>query len=148
LAVTWSRRFDAPIVLPDDGKITTLRQAGEYIAALPAIGHNKPHWQTAMRCLIDAAEHGGIVMLADIAVRKAFSHGLAQPGPATRTVNRRITPPTADREPARSPRDAAASRSPAGRGRSPARDRPIQPSVPERAMYPDSTDVGRKPCGG
>ena len=31
--MTWSRAFDAPIVLPDAGEITTLREAGEYIAS-------------------------------------------------------------------------------------------------------------------
>jgi hypothetical protein len=61
-----------------------LRQAGEYITALPAREHGKPHRQTAMRCLIDAAERGGIVMLADIATRRALGHGRARPAPAPR----------------------------------------------------------------
>jgi len=37
-----------------------------------------------MRHLMSAAEHGGIVMLADIAMRQALSHGREQPTPATR----------------------------------------------------------------
>jgi len=59
-------------VLPDCGELTTLRQVGEYVAALPRREHDKPHWQTAMQYLIDAAERGGIVMLADIAMRRAL----------------------------------------------------------------------------
>ena len=82
--MAWSRAFDAPVPLPDGGEITTLREAGEYITDLPAKEHDKPHWQTAMRHLMSAAEHGGIVMLADIAMRQALSHGREQPTPATR----------------------------------------------------------------
>lgn len=39
-AMTWSRRFDEPIVLPDGGRLATLRQAGDYISALPAATQN------------------------------------------------------------------------------------------------------------
>jgi glycerol-3-phosphate dehydrogenase len=75
--MTWSRRFDAPIALPAGGKITTLRQAGEYVAALPAAEQNEPRWRTATECLISAAERGGIVMLAEIAMRKALTSAAA-----------------------------------------------------------------------
>lgn len=71
--MSWSRPFDAPIALPDGREITTLRQAGEYITPLLAREHNQPHWQTAMQHLISAAEHGGIVMLAEIAMRQRSS---------------------------------------------------------------------------
>lgn len=81
--MSWSRRFDAPIALPDGGELTTLRQAGEYVAALPAAEQNKLHWRTATSHLLSAAEHGGIVMLAEIAMREALSHGRAPP-PAPR----------------------------------------------------------------
>jgi hypothetical protein len=77
--MSWSRPFDAPIALPDGREITTLRQAGEYITALPAREHNQPHWQTAMRHLISAAEDGGIVMLAEIAMRQALAQGQSKP---------------------------------------------------------------------
>jgi len=58
--MSWSRRFDEPIPPPDTGEIETLREAGDYIIALPAREHGLPHWQIAMRCLIDAAERGGL----------------------------------------------------------------------------------------
>jgi hypothetical protein len=73
-----------PIALPDGREITTLREAGEYITALPAAEHDKPHWQIAAKHLIWAAERGGIVMLADIAMRQALNHGLPKPEPAPR----------------------------------------------------------------
>lgn len=81
--MTWSRRFDAPIALPDGREIATLRQAGEYIAALPAKEQHEQRWRTATECLLAAAERGGIVMLAEIAMRKALGYGrkLADPAP-------------------------------------------------------------------
>ena len=83
-AMSWSRQFDDPVTLPDGRKLMTLRDAGEYIAGLPEGEHGQPHWQIAMRCLIDAAEHGGIVMLAEIAMRRALAHGRPRPEPAPR----------------------------------------------------------------
>jgi hypothetical protein len=82
--MSWSRHFDYPIPLCEGGEIETLREAGDYIIALPEREHGLPHWQTAMRCLIDAAEHGGIVMLADIAIRRALAHGRPRPEPGPR----------------------------------------------------------------
>jgi hypothetical protein len=65
--MSWSNRFDAPIALPGGGEVETLREAGEYIAGLPKREHDQEHWQTATRVL---AELGGIVMMADIAMRR------------------------------------------------------------------------------
>lgn len=79
--MSWSCPFDEPIPLPGGGEINTLRQAGDYIIALPEREHDRPHWQIVMRCLIDAAEHGGIVMMADIAMRRALAHGRPRPAP-------------------------------------------------------------------
>ena len=59
----------------------TLRDAGEYLTALPQA---EQHWQTAAHELIMAAERGGIVMLAEIAVRQALAHGQPKPSPAPR----------------------------------------------------------------
>ena len=71
----WSREFADPILLPDGRELHTLRDAGHYIANLPKREHDKPHWRTAAHELMTAAERGGIVMLADIAVRQALAHG-------------------------------------------------------------------------
>jgi hypothetical protein len=79
----WSRRFDVPIPVPT-GELSTLREAGEYVAGLPKREHDLPHWQIAVQTLIDAAEHGGIVMMADIAMRRALAHGQPKPSAAAR----------------------------------------------------------------
>ena len=50
------------------------------VTALPKAEQAKPHW----RELIMAAEHGGIVMLAWIAMRQALIEGKPVTPPATR----------------------------------------------------------------
>jgi hypothetical protein len=37
-----------------------------------------------MRCLIETAERDGILMLADIGMRRALGHGREKPAPAPR----------------------------------------------------------------
>lgn len=73
--VTWSRRFDTPIAV--DGKTTlrTLRDAGDHILKLPKAKRALPNWQLAAQLLLSAAEQGGILMMADIAMRQALAHG-------------------------------------------------------------------------
>jgi hypothetical protein len=66
----WSARFHIPIALPDGRKLTTLRDAGEYIQALPRAKHERPEWQVAVEMLIAAVEERGPLMFAEIAVRK------------------------------------------------------------------------------
>jgi len=75
----WQRRFDDPIALPDGRELVTLRDASEYIAALPARTARQPHWQTAAGELLISAEQDGIIMLAEIAMRKAINHGREPP---------------------------------------------------------------------
>ena len=75
----WSRLFGAPIPLPDGRALTKLEDAGRYVAALPKVEQKKPHWQTAAGELLTAAERGGIVMLAEIAMRQALGHGKPEP---------------------------------------------------------------------
>lgn len=87
--MSWSRRFDHPITLPDgSGELTTLRDAGEYISTLPKAKQSAAHWQTAAGELLTAAERGGILMLAEIAMRQALSHGqpVVAPTPRTKAV--------------------------------------------------------------
>jgi hypothetical protein len=80
----WSRQFDDPIPTGDGGELRTLRDAGVYILALPPAEAAREHWQIAMECLISAAEHGGIVMMARIAMSRALNHGEPDPVPAPR----------------------------------------------------------------
>lgn len=84
----WSRAFDDPITLPDGRELVTLRQAGEYITKLPKAEHDAPHWQLAMRCLIDAAARGGILMIAEIAMRRAINQGKPKPRKSARRATR------------------------------------------------------------
>jgi len=75
----WTRRFDVPIVLDDGSTLVTLQDAGLYVTNLPAAKQKEPHWQTAAGELLSAAERGGILMLAEIAIRQALAHGKPKP---------------------------------------------------------------------
>jgi len=81
---SWSLKFNEPIAKPNGSKLRTLRDAGEYVTALPKADQAKPHWRTAARELMMAAEPGGIVMLAEIAMRRALAHGRPERAPAPR----------------------------------------------------------------
>lgn len=78
----WGRRFETPIALPDGRELVMLRDAGEYIASLPAKTARQDHWQTAASELLISAEQRGIIMLAEIAKRKAIHHGRSPPAKA------------------------------------------------------------------
>ena len=54
--MSWSRHFDKPIDLPDGRKLRTLKDAGEYILALPTNIQKEKRWQSAAECLTNAAE--------------------------------------------------------------------------------------------
>lgn len=86
----WDRRFAEPIALPDGRLLATLREAGGYIAGLPSAKSSLPHWQTAARELLISAERGGILLLAEWAMRQAIHHGRPAPErPAGRKRARR-----------------------------------------------------------
>jgi len=73
--MSWSIKFDVPIVLDDGRELITLREAAEYVTALRKKEQAKPHWQTIAGELMMAAERRGIVMLVEIAMRQALAHG-------------------------------------------------------------------------
>ena len=62
----------------------SLRDAGVFIVALPPAAAEREHWQIAMEFLISAAENGGIVMMAHIAMLRALNHDDPDPAPAPR----------------------------------------------------------------
>jgi hypothetical protein len=70
----WSRAFDDPIPLPRGRELVTLRDAIAWLAKLPKARHNYPDIQHAARLVTEAAERGGILMMAEIAVRRAIGH--------------------------------------------------------------------------
>ena len=78
------KRFYDPIVLPDGRKLLTLRDAAEYITALPKAEHDAADWQVAMETLLLVAERDGPEMLARIAVMKALNRHGARETPAPR----------------------------------------------------------------
>jgi hypothetical protein len=62
------------LVVPPDGReLLTLRDAAEYITALPKAEHDAADWQVAMETLLLVAERDGPEMLARIAVMKALN---------------------------------------------------------------------------
>ncbi|MEZ5822312.1 MAG: hypothetical protein R3D82_16060 [Xanthobacteraceae bacterium] len=79
----WQRRFDDPITV-DGRTLRTLREAADYIVALPETTSRQEHWQIAVHHLLLAAERGGIMMLAQIAMLKAIHHGTDPSKPVRR----------------------------------------------------------------
>ena len=69
----WKRPFDDPIPLPRGGKLVTLQDAASYIMKLPKAEQNHEVWQTAIACLIGAAEGTDFVMHARIGVMRALN---------------------------------------------------------------------------
>ena len=57
-ALSWKRRFDNAIVLPDGRKLVTLRDAAAYATKLPKKEANTAEWQAAIEGLILIATSG------------------------------------------------------------------------------------------
>jgi hypothetical protein len=64
--LSWKRCFDDPIVLPNGRALVTLEDAGAYITMLPKADQQLDEWQTAIGCLIGAAEGRDFLMHARI----------------------------------------------------------------------------------
>ena len=75
LSSGWSREFDEPIALSMGGKLVLLRDAANYITALPAKEAALPKWQAAIEALILVVELGGPMMFARIGVMRALNRG-------------------------------------------------------------------------
>jgi len=60
------KSFEHPIRTEKRRLIVTLRDAADYITALPRSVSNQDHWQVAMHCLIEAAEDRAPLMFARI----------------------------------------------------------------------------------
>ena len=88
--MAWSKRFYDPIILPDGRELLTLRDAAEYITALPKAEHDAADWQVAIETLLLVAERDGPEMLARIAVMKALNRHGAKATPAPRRKSAKI----------------------------------------------------------
>ena len=75
--MSWSRKFEEPIVLPDR-KLITLRDAADYITALPKKEAALPEWQAAIEALMVVVQQRGPMMMARIGVMKALNRHVEQ----------------------------------------------------------------------
>jgi hypothetical protein len=69
----WSSEFDDPIPLADGRQLLTLEDAADYIQRLPKAEQKVEQWQTAIHCLIGAAEGRDFLMHARIGVLRALN---------------------------------------------------------------------------
>ena len=86
----WFKRFSDPIALPDGRELLTLRDAAEYITALPKAEHAEADWQVAMETLLLVAERDGPEMLARIAVLRALNRDDATASPEPRRKSAKV----------------------------------------------------------
>lgn len=70
--MSWDLKFPEPIAVPRGKPLVSLRDAGAYITALPAKTHAESAWQTAMDCLLLAADKGGPPEFARLAMVQAL----------------------------------------------------------------------------
>jgi hypothetical protein len=66
LSLSWKRRFDEPIALPDGRKLVTLLDAANYATELPKKEADTAEWQAAIESLMLVAELRGPTMFARI----------------------------------------------------------------------------------
>ena len=85
--MSWSLRFDEPIVLPDGGKLATLRDAISHLGkTIPKADHDMPAVLTAAELLTDAAERGAPIEFARIATLQALNrHNVRMFNPSAKT---------------------------------------------------------------
>ena len=77
--MSWKRRFDDAIVLPDGRKLVTLRDAATYSTKLPKKEADSVEWQAAIESLMLVAELGGPTMFARIGVMRALNRHVERP---------------------------------------------------------------------
>ena len=70
----WERRFDNPIPVQNRAPLRTLRDAAQFILALPPAEQQAPRWQAAASVLKMVAETGGDPIMARIRMMKALHH--------------------------------------------------------------------------
>lgn len=85
--MSWSKRFDPEIPLPDGGALRTLAEARDYILALPVADQQQTPVQTAAHVVLAAAEQDGPMFFARIGVSKVV--GRNDPPALPRPRNRR-----------------------------------------------------------
>jgi hypothetical protein len=74
--LSWDQFFSDPVPTPGGMDLKTLRDAGAYISKLQKSEHEATEWQTAMHCLIQAADHGGPIEFARMGMMQALGRHL------------------------------------------------------------------------
>jgi hypothetical protein len=82
--LSWKRRFDDPIVLPDGRRLVTLLDAATYATKLPKKEADTTEWQAAIESLMLVAELGGPTMFARIGIMRALNRNVARSFDSTR----------------------------------------------------------------
>ena len=77
--MSWDRLFENPVPLPDGRVIRTLREAGEFIQALPQARQKAEEWQTACEALMLTVEHKGPTMHARMGFMAALNASKPKP---------------------------------------------------------------------
>jgi hypothetical protein len=72
----WQRHFDDPIPLPRGRELITLKAAADYIMKLPKAEQNLEEWQTAIHCLIGAAEGRDFLLHARVGMLRALNRNV------------------------------------------------------------------------
>jgi hypothetical protein len=71
--VSWSRRFEEPIELPDGRKLKTLAEAMARLAKeIPKSEHKTEKVQNAAHLVTRVAEHGGPMIFAQMGMMQAI----------------------------------------------------------------------------
>jgi hypothetical protein len=71
----WSAPFEDPIVLPDGRKLLTLKDAADYITAMPKEESDLAKWQVAIEALM-LVSRSGPTMFARIAFMQALNRNV------------------------------------------------------------------------
>jgi hypothetical protein len=75
-AAAWAHPFDHAILLPGGRELLTLRDAADYIMKLPKADQEFEECETAIGCLIGAAEGRDFMMHARIGVLRALNRDI------------------------------------------------------------------------
>jgi hypothetical protein len=70
--MSWDTPFPEPIPVPQGKPLVPLRDAGAHVTSLPLKVHDARAWKTAMECLLLAADKGGPIEFARLAMHKAL----------------------------------------------------------------------------
>jgi hypothetical protein len=77
--MTWNRPFDDPIPVPGGRQLVTLQDAADFIMRLTQAEQNHERWQTAIACLIGAAEGRDFMLHARVGMLRALNHAKPKP---------------------------------------------------------------------